>query len=259
MHGARKEKRVERSFGSNLRGLKRAACVLAAVLAPSAFADLPDVIFSIEASGANGTGLYEVTLDDAGWDRSGSEWQYSNDQKITITDPDTGNVVFSVSGVEVYFRADPQINIAFAVQASNVDTAFVITSNTLNFPVINDADGQASSAFTVTDTNNDGASLSGDGAGGSSYLAMYNGTNLFSGQITSISVPAGSQSNSTAENDPAVGYRAVGADVTNMTAEIAFTLSARDLASGTTTYEIIPEPSALALLALGALSLFRRK
>lgn len=251
---------MERSFGMNLRGLKRAACVLAAaVLAPAALADLPDVIFSIEASGSNGSGTYEVSLDDAGWERSGSEWEYSDDSHISITDPNTGKEVFSLSGVEVFFRADPQINIAFSVQAGSVDTSFTITSNTLNFPTISNAQGQASSAFTVTDTNNNGASLSGNGAGGNSYEAFYNGSNLFSGQILGLNVAAGSQSNSTAENDPAVGYRAVGGSVSDMTAQVSFTLSARDLASGTTTYEIVPEPSALALLALGALSLFRRK
>jgi hypothetical protein len=60
-------------------------------------------------------------------------------------------------------------------------------------------------------------------------------------------------------NDPdPVNYRAVGSAVSDMSAEIKFSLTGFDLASGTTTYEIIPEPAAALLLVAGMLGLRRR-
>jgi hypothetical protein len=40
---------------------------------------------------------------------------------------------------------------------------------------------------------------------------------------------------------------------------VQFTLTHDDLASGTNSFEVIPEPSTLALVALGALSMLRRR
>jgi hypothetical protein len=241
------------------KGLKRTLGVLAAIAAaPLATAGLTNVVFSVQAESANGVAEYQLSMDDISWQRGQDQWEWSSDQSVDVYN-DEGVKIFSVSDVALFFRADPQINISFAVQAGGADTAFTVTSGTLNFPTIKNAQGQASSAFTVTDTNNNGATLTGGNTDGNGYNAWYNSGNLFSGQIDGVSVPAGSTSRSTAANDPANGYRAVGADVNDMQAQVKFTLSARDLASGTTQYEIVPEPSALVLLACGAVSMIRRK
>jgi hypothetical protein len=248
-----------------LRGLTRTTLVLAAVgIAPAVLADLPDVLFTVKAMSADGVAEYQLTLNEAGWQRGQDQWEYNSGETIKLIDPDTQKTIAELQNVELFFRADPQINLSFAVQAGGTDTLFLISSGLLEFATIQNADGQASAAFTVTDTNNDGADLTGEigtDAGDRAYAAYYNGlgANLFSGLVSGLSVPAGSQSRSTAENDPLVGYRSVGADVESMNADISFTLTASDLASGTTSYEIIPEPSALVLLGLGALSLLRRK
>jgi len=240
-------------------GLKRTLVVLVAIAAaPFASADLTEVVFSIKGVSDTGAATYSLTMNDLNWQRSQDQWDWSSDASIDVKDGD-GETVFTLSNVSMFFRADPQINLSFSVQAGNADTIFSITSGTLSFDTIQNAQGQASSAFTVTDTNNNGATLTGGNDDGNGYNAYYNGLNLFAGQIPSLSVPVGTQSKSTSDNYPADGYAAVGADVSDMAAKVKFTLSARDLASGTTQYEIVPEPSALALLALGGLSMLRRK
>lgn len=244
---------------SLISGLKRTLVVLAAAAAaPLASANLTDVVFSIKGESNAGTAVYSLSLDDVNWQRSQDQYEWSSDATIDVKDG-SGATVFTLTNVSLFFRADPQINLSFAVQAGSADTNFSISSGMLSFDMIQNADGQASSAFTVTDTNNNGATLTGANGDGNGYNAYYNGSNLFVGQIPSLSVPAGTQSRSTSDNYPAAGYASVGADVDNMSAAVKFSLTARDLASGTTQYEIVPEPSALVLLALGGLSLIRRK
>lgn len=240
-------------------GLKKTICVFAAIAAvPFASAGLTDVVFTVNAESAEGNAVYNLTMDDIGWSRSEDQWDWSSDEVIDVKDQD-GNVIFTISDVSLFFRADPQVNLAFSVQAGPADTAFTITSALLSFPTIQNAQGQASSAFTVTDTNNNGALLTGGNDDANAYNAWYNGGNLFVGQIPAVVVPVGMSSRSDSANYPLNGYAAVGADVSDMQSQVKFTLSAKDLASGTTQYEIVPEPSALVLLALGALSLIRRK
>lgn len=244
-----------------LSGFKKALCVFTVIAAvPFAGAGLTDVIFSVTAESDEGTAVYELTMDGMGWQRTQDQWDWSSDEVIEVK-ADNGSTIFTLSDVSLFFRADPQINLSFSVQAGNSDTAFTIASALLSFPTINNAQGQASSAFTVTDTNNNGATLTGGNGDGNGYNTFYNGylSNLFVGQIPSVVVPAGTSSRSDSANYPANGYAAVGADVSDMSAQVKFSLTAKDLASGTTQYEIVPEPSALVLLALGGLSMIRRK
>jgi hypothetical protein len=58
---------------------------------------------------------------------------------------------------------------------------------------------------------------------------------------------------------PATGYAPIADPVADMSAMISFELSADDLASGTTNFVIVPEPTSLGLLALGVIGLLRRR
>jgi hypothetical protein len=55
------------------------------------------------------------------------------------------------------------------------------------------------------------------------------------------------------------GYSSITEAADSMSSLISFELSANDLASGTSHFQIIPEPSALGLLVLGSVALLRRR
>ncbi len=160
-------------------------------------------------------------------------------------------------------RSDPVVNLGFAMQAGNALTTFTVKSALLNGLSISNPQGRASATFTVSDgLDDDGGLLTGLNAGGGSYLAQYNGhvpsgTN-FAELIPSMVIPV-EGSFGTTEDYPGGGlYSAIAGTVSNMSSEISFTVTPNDLASGTSVFEIVPEPSALLLLAAG-LTLWRRR
>ena len=196
------------------------------------------------------------------WDDETKAWEWSLSSDYDLTD-DSGNVLGTVKRASVTVYGDPAINLSFSVQAGSSDTLFTITSGLLSFPTINSPQGLAGAGFTITDTNNDGATLTPQNASGSAYSAQYNGQapggTSFAELINAAITANPGKSNSASDNYPAVGYAAIGTPVSDMSAQVSFTATAKDLASGTNNYEIIPEPAAFVLLALGGLGLFRRR
>jgi hypothetical protein len=246
---------------SNLFGKSLAAIALVGAAGSVANADLAGAAFRIEASNGTGSGVLEWGLNDLTYDKETNTWSWSQGSSIEILDEDE-DVVATLQNANVYIQGDPSINLGFAVQAGDTDTTFTITTALLSFATIQNADGQAGAGFTITDVDNNGAVFTAGNGTGHGYLAQYNGVvptgTDFTRLIGDFSSGAG-KSASSSDNDPANGYRPVGGDVDDMSARVQFTLSANDLASGTNSYEIVPEPSALLLAALGALALIRRK
>lgn len=240
--------------------LMAALCLLGAVAA--AQADLSPVAFRIEATNLSGTGSFEVPSTSLQYNPQTQTYTWAQMTPVDLLSG-TGQVIATLDQAALRYVEDPQINLSFAVRAGQTNTTFTIQSALLSFPAISPARGRASAALTVTDTNNNGATLSGLGTPGTGvYLAQYNGFvpsgTTFSSLIATVAAGPGG-SNAASQNDPAAGYRAIGVPVTDMSAQIAFTLTAEDLGSGTTNFEIIPEPATLTLLALGALALVRRR
>jgi hypothetical protein len=236
--------------------------------ASAAMADLTDMVFRVTATNAEGTAVYEATQSSGYWDTEQQTYTWSLPGDVEMRDAQ-GDLIARLLASDgsttsgVFYRNDPEINMGFAVQAGASTTNFVLDSGLLSFPTINSAIGQASAVYTVTDVLPGGVTLTGQGPDGGGYLAQYNGFvpggSDFTEQIASVSAPSGG-SNNASFNDPGIGYRPVGGNAFDMSVRAAFSLTAFDLASGTSNYEILPEPTTfLLVLPVAAIVLRRRR
>ncbi len=241
------------------------ACVLlVGAVAPRALAD-PVLVLTVLAENESGQGTYEWTVDPG---LRGDPWcDIILEEPVDIVDSTTQAVVATLNELAVCYNADPEITLHFSVVAGFSTTNFTITSALQAIaPPIANAQARATSAMSVSDgLLGGGATLTGLLSLGNAYEAAYNGYvtlpahSTFSTQIQQIVADEG-RSNSRSENDPSpTGFRAMGATCSDMSAQIKFSLTPKDLASGDTTYVITPEPAALWLLAVGAAGLRWRR
>ena len=242
------------------RGTFRALLAGGVVLgATAAFADpmgISNPIIRVTASNAAGSGSFTATTADLQEFPPGSgSYRFLQLAPIVITDTGSGAPVATLIQATLFLDPDPQIGLGFAVQAGSSNTTFTITSSTLTAS-ISPAVGEASAALTLTDVNGNGGTLSGNFAAGNSYSAQYNGAfpaaTTFAAGVPVLTAPGSVADSFNVTSTP------IGVPVTDMTAGFSFTVTANDLASGTSNYKITPEPASLLLLALGALSLRRR-
>jgi len=223
-------------------------------------ADISYEVFVLTATVGGETGSFVATTDMGSWDDQGNFF-WNLDSPIDITSK-TGEVLATLGTASVTFIADPVIHLNFNVQANNQNTAFSVGSGLLSFPTINNAKGAASAAVSITDVNGNGVTFTPDAAG--AHLSHYNGEvpggTPFASLLNS-GFSAGAFATDTASDEfPGGGGLApIGVGVFDMSARWSFTLTAFDLASGTSVYTIIPAPGPLVLLGIGALAASRRR
>jgi hypothetical protein len=252
------------------RGM-RAVAVLsaAAALAMPAFADIegnPGFVIYCETDSNYCTYAFEAVPDGNG------NWGWGSNEPVPLYGWDGTTVVATLNpaggpGSSVQYVEDPIVNLNFSVAAGASTTLFQIGSALLTFPTISPAQGRASADFSVTDVDGSGVTLTavGGNTGTSGYTAAVNGmagpvppgANQFTEMIPTFGAGAFSSAVS-GDNDPPVGYLPIGAPVSSISSFIRFTLTPFDLASGTSTFEVIPEPASVLLLVLGA-GLLRRR
>jgi NADH:ubiquinone oxidoreductase subunit F (NADH-binding) len=120
--------------------------------------------------------------------------------------------------------------------------------------------GRSTASYGATDQNGNGVTLLGIGpAGTGAYTAEYNGFvpagTTFANLVNMIQAGPGGSASASQTFPGGAGYAQINADVYDMSMQSAFTLTANDLANGTVTYRVLPEPTAaLALLALAAVA-----
>lgn len=221
------------------------------------------VIFDITASSDSGEASWQASatkLSPA--DGGGFEWTLESPVDLM----DGENMIAQLNSARIFVNQDPQVNLIFAASAGSSDTVFTITSALVSFPTINPAQARASAGVTLTDTGN-GGTLTGMFANGGIYQAFFNGGaagagTSFAELLTNQLSASGGGSDSDSDRFPATGLAATTPSaVFDMSSEFNFTLTANDLASGTSTFFLIPTPggAALALVAFGTLATRRRR
>ena len=182
------------------------------------------------------------------WGTDVSSYQLVAPVELKASD---GTKLATLAGLNCAMDMDPFLTLNFAVQAIG-DTNFTFDTGFLVFPAIDPAMGFATAATTLT-ADGDGATFTGNFAGGKAYEATYNAGTMFANLDSSFISPANT-STVQDERQPAVGFAPIVGPVSSMRAQWDFTLSGGDGASGTSRYEIQPVPDAntLALAFAGA-------
>lgn len=196
------------------------------------------------------------------------DWQAAGSIGDAPVDADPG---IAVHGVNFGWVDDPVVTSSFNVSSGLANASFTVNASLVSFGTLFGATGRASAGITVTDSATFGTRgqifLTGLN-NAKAFSALYNGANP--GEGTSfvdllpstgmLSLPQGTSlsfSDSTAFfNDPQ--YFPVG-DISSISSQFRFTLSAGDRAAGTSVFEVIPAPGAAALLGLGGLLAARRR
>jgi hypothetical protein len=253
-------------------GLSALVALLAVV--PMASADLGPTLLDLAVCAEDGTclGSYAVqTSDGVGrWDGGVYYWQLSNDINITSGGTTIGTLhaldpVTGLPATTLEFHNDPEVHLNFAVTAGITDTIFQFTSSHVTFPTISDPLGKSEVGMNVTDRNHDGATLSSiTGLAGTSQSYVNGlpppphggGSGALFADILAGPIVAGING-TMSQQDATNGYLPIGVPASSMSAQLNFRLTARDLASGSSTFIITPEPSGL--LLLGLLGLLRRR
>lgn len=259
---------------NKLGGRLLAICALG-VGAALANADVSEIILQITAVSSDGhTGSWQVGLPQAtfnidtgsyGWSYAAAEGSagqqiFARDSQGNIVNDEFGSpiVLGELRAASTTLIEDPQVNLGFTLVAGNAaTTTFLVQSALLSFAPIANPFATTSGTLTVTDSFGvNGATMAKVLAGGQ-YRSEYNGFvpggTPFAELIDTFSAPAiGSNSSS----DSLAGN--IAGNVSNMSAQVNFSLTRRDTATGTTDYRIVPEPTSLGLLGLAALLLRRR-
>jgi len=240
--------------------------VAAMMLAPAALAnDIIGNIFQVTVTTEGGTTIGFLGVSSEGtWD--GQMYSWALDADYPFMDGQGQEVARLEQGTFVQIqppsggRQVPQVTLGFAVTAGSATTTFDIRSALLSFPTMFNPTGKAIVGMNVSDRAPfGGATLTGLGPlSGGAYVAQYNGAvpggTTFSELITSpVVVPAFGQTTANGDSN----WLPIAGTVSDISAQLTFTLTARDSASGTSNFEIVPEPASLLLLA--GLALLRRR
>ncbi|MEO1584777.1 MAG: PEP-CTERM sorting domain-containing protein [Planctomycetota bacterium] len=236
-----------------------AAFMIMMAASGTASANISAMIFEItatdEVSGASASATY--FLDASRIDNNGN---YNWELPEAVTFEDQGIELGGLNTASVSIAADPVIAVDFNVFATAQNTSFQVNSAVLTFDTISASNAQAvaSAAVTLQDFNGDGVVFT-PGSQGAYNAFFNNGTSLFTDLF-----PSGSQLTGAGFSNPSFaadsgGFVPAGIDISSISAAWDFTLSAGDLATGSSVFEVIPAPSTAALLGLGGLAAARRR
>jgi hypothetical protein len=211
----------------------------------------------ITASSAQGSGEWKLVIP-PGWTfPANGKHSWSLPTPVDIWNGNHSARLAQIQSLDLYFEQDPVVALNFAVMAGAGPVGVTITSAQLSFPAITNPSAVATSAMTLTDTDGNGASLTGQQTGNKAYRATYN-TNVDWAFLNNSFNAAAFSSNTSNDRRPAAGFETIVGNVSSIVSQYNFTLSSNDQASGTSTFAVVPEPSVLSLVVFVGLLLRRR-
>lgn len=234
------------------------------LLASGALANISDPFIVVTATNASGSGTFSVPLIDTTPGPNGSV-SYSLAAPFDIMDGLNviGTITQLTSSVLPLAGGLPNsINLSFTFLAGTSDTRFVVDTALLCIDPIFDEAARATAGFSITDSNGNGVTSTGNYAGGAHYTARYNGVapggttfaNLIAGPVS-----AGAGDTTTvSDRSPLAGFTPLGADVDDMSAQWDFTLTPGDQIGVTSSYFLVPSPGALSIMGLAGFGFIRR-
>jgi hypothetical protein len=231
------------------------AMVLVLLGATVARAEFIGAMVTVTATSAEGSAFINILvppIPDGAPDRV--QWELDRPQELRTNGEDS-TLVATIESLLVTLDGDPAVDLSFAVTAGNQLTTFHILSALVTFSPLVDPPAYASAGITLTD----GAPWPGDGAtvapvppNTGIFRAMYNGDQIFAEIIDKQQI----FTRGTIVGYADTGLQTIPGPVWSIQTEYVFTLTAKDHASGTSRFEVIPEPSTWTMLAsLGAVAL----
>jgi hypothetical protein len=227
-----------------------------------ASASITDPYILVRATNGSGTGTLSIPVADATPGPGGS---FSFSLLAPVDIMDGPNVIATVTQLNSTVRpingSQPNtVTLSFTFFSGMSDTRFEVDSTVFTFDsdLLSEA-GRATAGITITDSDSNGVTSTGNLPGGTHYQARYNGTpgtsfaNLLAGPFS-----AGNGQTATAsDRNPGSGFTPLG-NVDDMSAHWDFTLSAGDQVGVTSSFFVVPAPGALALVGLAGLTMSRR-
>jgi len=243
-----------RYLGGVVSVVLRLAGTAAALLLAAALPAQANVIVTVNCTAGGLSGSRDFQIECNG---GAVNWELPNNNNADIGIMAGDVRLATLQGLSIQSDYEPYINLRFSVEASGTDTTFDINSAVVSFDPLLNPQAYASAGVTLT-SDSDGATITGLFPGGKNYQARYNGTSVYANLVDGFAI-SGNKTLTNSDRQPASGYGPISGTLSSIQSEFNFTLSALDQASGTSRFEVVPEPATLTLVAFGLMAGLARR
>lgn len=226
--------------------------LLAAWCGGSAFAQ-PNEYLRLEIADSTNVGTYVVGLQDAWWEIPGQRlvWRL-DDGPISILDDVTGEPVATLVTCELALQFAPRaaVELTCGVLGSDEMTDVRLQSPVLQFDTVDAADafGRARVSFYLADGPDGFAEMTSlaTPVGTGAFRARYNGAGelgeMFAHLVWQVSIEGEPGQSAGAisvdQASPSVGFAPIGADVSDMSVDVSYSLTPGDAVVVTSSFEL---------------------
>jgi hypothetical protein len=192
------------------------------------------------------------------WSNGGQDWAWQSSGSWSYQFWAAGQHLGTISNMSVSIFGDPQVDVNFSTFGGAVPSTFTFSSALLSFAPITGGTATATAGITVADINGDGSFINPVAPGQGMYQANFNGL-VPAGVNYANFFPAPKFGAPGASDSDGLGPTVIPFAVTDMSAQFQFQLSANDLASGTSSFRIVPAPAGVFAVGFGLLAVGRRR